>query len=263
MESAIDGAQPIPEKSGNPALIKKPKRKSNEPMTSPALLAKLKADYMTGQYNSVQLSDKHQANHRSVHAYVMTRGWRKELEESGITPPTEPRLAPKWHSDELWFKIETDYMNGEAIGELSVKYNVHPVTIQRRVRRRGWKEARRRLKTAMRQGYISDVAGNVLRFDAVVQKFLESSIEQMQRLLNEVERNKKPNGDFDLKRFGEIIEIFSKLYTAIKKVPGIDLVPGLLKKRTNGFEAHFVDGLDTAVSAARQKATPLRVDKAS
>lgn len=107
-----------------------------EPIPAEALAA-AKADWLTGQFNTEQLSERHKIMRTRLISYMRFQ-WTKEAKELGITPAKEPKLPRKSYGRGTWNKARLDFMEGKEWEEISTKYKIPVQHLKFIAYRRGW-----------------------------------------------------------------------------------------------------------------------------
>lgn len=97
----------------------------------------IRADYLTGTFSIQQLVEKYDVKERSLLWFVRTK-WKKQLIAEGKTPPVEPKLKVKGKPPAFWKDLEIEYRHGAGIKELACKYDIHPITIAKKMSKEGW-----------------------------------------------------------------------------------------------------------------------------
>lgn len=100
-------------------------------------LAAAKADWLTGQFNTEQLAERHQILRTRLLAFMRFQ-WSKEAKALGITPAKEPKLPRKSYGRGTWNRARLDYMDGMGWDEMSNKYKIPVPYLKFIAYRRGW-----------------------------------------------------------------------------------------------------------------------------
>lgn len=97
----------------------------------------IKADWLTGKYNSTDLSDKYNVVRNRIVAHIRFQ-WTKDAKAMGITPAKELPLERRSYGRGTWNKVRLDFMAGKTYAELAIKYNIPAQYIQFMSYKRGW-----------------------------------------------------------------------------------------------------------------------------
>lgn len=97
----------------------------------------IREDYLSCNFTIQQLVEKYDVKERSLLWFVRTK-WKKLLIADGKTPPAEPKLTFKSKPPAFWKDLEIEYRHGASVKELAVKYNIHPITIAKKMSKEGW-----------------------------------------------------------------------------------------------------------------------------
>lgn len=97
----------------------------------------MKADWLTGMYNTAQLEEKYKVERNRI-ACIMRFHWWKEAKKLGIKPAKEPKFKRRSYGRGVWEKMRLDFLSGKTFEQLSAKYNIPEFYIQFMAKRRGW-----------------------------------------------------------------------------------------------------------------------------
>lgn len=192
------------------------------PIISPAMEEIIKQDYLTGQYNSVQLAEKYGMKRLRIVSRITRRGWRDELKASGIPLPLEPKLDLGKRSREFWQLVEVDYMMGSTRKEICIRHGIQYYTLCGRIKKFGWDKTKKRLGEAAILKTARAVVSKPEQMERMAEAFIDSALVHFQRLVDELGNAKETGAVMDLDRFDKIITTFTTLYNTIKKVPGLN-----------------------------------------
>jgi transposase-like protein len=234
----------------------------------PELFERVHQDYLTGEYNSASLAEKHGLNHSAVYAYIRFNKWSRELRSLGITPQLEPppnRIQP---DIKLLQAIEQDYANDISQEKIAIKYCIYPTTVSRLVKKYGWLNSvkRRQLQDEHRRPITKAelLRRKVDRMDHVTFKFINDCFGQFEILLQSVESYKGDGKKLDTKTLKELVNDFGHLYKTLRAIKS-DLRKGMPVTRNEkikpGNPVIFPigkDGEEIIPSPATQKA-PVRM----
>lgn len=175
---------------------------------------KLKADYLTGQFNSEQLAAKYGLKRRPIHWWIRCR-WSKELAASGLPVPAEPKLAFCARKDpEVWNAIEAEFMRGGKIREIATRHGVNPAGLERKIRKYHWKERKEQLYEANRKRIAGSVGAKMAHFEELSAKFIDAASAKLEQMLGDVTKRSMDASELD-----KMIKMHSSLYESVKKIP--------------------------------------------
>lgn len=227
---------------------------NGSPSVSPEMEEIIKKDYLTGQYNSVQLAEKYGIKRFSALQRIVQKGWRAELKASGVPLPLEPKIDFKKRSKEFWRLVEVDYMMGSTRKEICIRHGIQYYTLVGRIKKFGWDKTKKRLGEAAILKTARAVVSKPEQMERMAEAFIDSALVHFQRLMDELSCAKESGQTMDLERFDKIITTFTALYNTIKKVPGLNAgkITSVPTVENNGNEVKKNGA--TAAPLAQQKA---------
>lgn len=175
----------------------------------------MRLDFLTGNHNSVTLSEKYRAKRRAIWLIIEMGGWRREAQAKGIATLPEPKLTPPdRYPAEFWNKIEAEFNAGANFSQLSAKYQVGYHTLIKRAKRHEWKMHRDRLyDIAKARMAASDSASKMKVFEDMACSFIESATVKLRIMVSQLEKT------CTLEDLETLISQYNKLYKAVHELP--------------------------------------------
>lgn len=189
----------------------------------PDIISSLKADYMTGQYHSLALAEKH-GRHRNSAQYFIARGkWKDELKKLGIPVPLEPPPQyVKKYPTTTFDLAQADFISGNySIFELCQKYNVTYHYMAQKARDGKWRD--KRAVHMKRIDKTQKVITRMERVNELSESFCDSALRVLRKAVARAEQMDSGDVEVTVANVERLIKSFSSLYETVKKIPAITI----------------------------------------
>lgn len=185
-----------------------------------AVSDKIKEDWMTGQFNTVQLAEKYKVPRGKIIAR-MRFDWMTEAKRLGTVWAKEPPYEPKRYGDAVWEMARLDFLAGKTLDEISAKHGIDRNYLYYKKNKMGWTKERRQMfaeSHASIQGVVNSRAGEIA---AKYEGFVNVAIEQID-VMTEKLKVMAAEGTCTPERLKTMVDTLGGLVTNMMKVCGVE-----------------------------------------
>lgn len=173
----------------------------------------IRADYLSGNFTIAELIGKYDVKERSLLWFIRSK-WKKLLIADGKTPPAEPKLTFKTRPPAFWKDLEIEYRHGASVKELATKYDIHPITIAKKMSKEGWVIGRKALPGWGARSITSpaELGIRMENFTLTVRNHIERTLVVLEKYATKQRGTISAN---ELDRIAASMNIISKSFAAI------------------------------------------------
>lgn len=180
----------------------------------------IKADWLTGQFNTLQLSEKYKVPRNKIIARMRFE-WMKEAKQLGVVWSKEPPYEPKRYGDAVWEMARLDFLAGKTLDEISAKHGIDRGYLYYKKNKMGWLKERKQMfaeSHASIQGVVNSRAGEIA---AKYEGFVNVAIEQID-VMTEKLKVMAAEGTCTPERLKTMVDTLGGLVTNMMKVCGVE-----------------------------------------
>lgn len=184
------------------------------------VIKRIKSDWLTGQFNTLQLAEKYKVERNRIIARMRFE-WMKEAKQLGLVWAKEPPYERKCYGAAVWKMAKLDFLAGKSLDEISVKHGISRRYLDWKTHQLGWYKERKQMFSeshAAIQGAVNSRSGEIA---AKYEGFVNVAIEQIDAMTEKL-KVMVAEGTCTPDRLKTLVDTMGGLVSNMMKVCGVE-----------------------------------------